>query len=195
MKISLVVITLNQCLKLNRLLSSSLDYVDEIIVVDGGSTDDTEKICKIHQAKMYVKKWENNFSIQKKIALDKANGDWILSLDDDEVLEYSLWAHLYDIMKTDKDGNKCYSIIRKNYYRFESFKHSEDLLNFPDYQMRFFRRGMQFNNEIIHAGIDTSGYENIKIPLEFGGIIHEKTWEDQKKADILYRNIEKSYNK
>jgi len=181
-------------MKLNRLLANSKDYVDEIIVVDGGSTDDTEKICKMHGAKMYVKKWENNFGVQKNYALTKSTRNWIIFLDDDEFLEYSLWGYLFDIVKNDKGDDICYAISMKNYYRFENYKSPENLLNFPDYHVRFFKKEMKFHEKRIHEGIDTSGYFTENIPIEYGSIIHEKSWEDQKKADIMYRQLENSYN-
>ena len=198
MSISLACITLNRCMKLNRLLANSKDYVDEIIVVDGGSTDDTEKICKMHGAKMYVKKWENDFSAQRNFGLLKVTSDWVLILDDDEFLEMSVWGYLYDIIKNNNKDKVCYSISRKNYIISDENKYNinqyKDFFHFPDYLIRFFRKGMQFNGKKVHEGFDTTGYENIEIPIEYGSIIHEKSWEDQKKADIMYRQLENSYN-
>ena len=66
---------------------ASLDgQVDEIIVVDTGSTDDTTKIAKSYRAKLLHRPWTDDFSAARNSALEAASGDWILYIDADERL-------------------------------------------------------------------------------------------------------------
>src|SRR6266478_2717842 len=62
------------------------DGKGEIIMVDSGSTDRTVEIAKSFGAKVFIEEWKG-YAAQKNSAIDKATGDWILSLDADESLE------------------------------------------------------------------------------------------------------------
>ncbi len=93
MKLSVVLITHNEERNLGRTLESVKPLVadgrGEIIVVDSGSTDRTVEIAESYGAKVFVEEWKG-FAAQKNSALDKATGDWILSLDADEEVEPTL---------------------------------------------------------------------------------------------------------
>src|SRR5438270_3433356 len=91
--LSVVIITLNEEANLGRTLASVSELVrqtnGEIIVVDSGSTDRTVEIAKSFGAKVFVEPWKG-YAGQKNSAIDKATGDWILSLDADEEVEPGL---------------------------------------------------------------------------------------------------------
>jgi glycosyltransferase involved in cell wall biosynthesis len=72
---------------LENCLESVKDLVDEIIVVDTGSSDDTKQIAAGFGAKVSEIKWKDDFSIARNISLDKAKSNWILVLDADEMLD------------------------------------------------------------------------------------------------------------
>jgi glycosyltransferase involved in cell wall biosynthesis len=88
--LSVVIITHNEEANIGRTLQSVQPLVSdgkgEIIVVDSGSTDRTVEIANAFNAKVFVEEWKG-FAAQKNSAIDKATGDWILSLDADESLE------------------------------------------------------------------------------------------------------------
>ena len=90
MLISIVIITFNEEANIGRTLASVQPLVadgkGEIIVVDSGSTDRTVEIARSSGAKVFVEEWKG-YAAQKNSAIDKATGDWILSLDADESLE------------------------------------------------------------------------------------------------------------
>jgi glycosyltransferase involved in cell wall biosynthesis len=90
MKLSVVVITCNEEANLARTLESVRPLVrdgqGEIIVVDSGSTDRTVEIAKSYGARVFAEAWKG-YAAQKNSAIEKATGDWILSLDADEELD------------------------------------------------------------------------------------------------------------
>ncbi len=97
MILSVVIITHNEEANIGRTLASVqllvADGKGEIIVVDSGSTDRTVESAKSFGAKVFIEEWKG-YAAQKNSAIDKAEGDWILSLDADEELESSLTGEL-----------------------------------------------------------------------------------------------------
>src|SRR6266576_4376698 len=93
MQLSVVIITYNEEANIGRTLASVqalvADGKGEIIVVDSGSTDRTVEIAKSFGAKVFIEEWKG-YAAQKNSAIDKATGDWILSLDADEEVESKL---------------------------------------------------------------------------------------------------------
>jgi len=84
--ISACMIVKNEEKMLPRCLESIKDYVDEIVVVDTGSTDGTVEIVKSYGAKVYHHPWEDNFSKHRNQSIDYAGSDWIFIIDADEEL-------------------------------------------------------------------------------------------------------------
>jgi glycosyltransferase involved in cell wall biosynthesis len=87
--LSVVIITFNEEANIARTLKSVQPLVGngkgEIIIVDSGSTDRTVEIATAFGAKVFIEEWKG-YAAQKNSAIDKADGDWILSLDADESL-------------------------------------------------------------------------------------------------------------
>ena len=86
MKVSLCMIVKNEETSLPKCLGSVNNFVDEIVVLDTGSTDKTPQIAQQFGAKVYYFPWNNNFSSARNEALKYVTGDWILVLDADETL-------------------------------------------------------------------------------------------------------------
>ena len=89
MHISVVIITHNEERNILRCLNSVQDVADEIVVVESGSTDNTEKICKEFGVKFVHQDWLG-YAGQKNYANSLASNDWILSIDADEELSDEL---------------------------------------------------------------------------------------------------------
>lgn len=87
MSVSLCMIVKNEEDCLPRCLNSVRDIVNEMIVVDTGSTDRTVEFAKSLGAKVYYYKWNDNFSDARNYSMSKANCDWILIMDADDELE------------------------------------------------------------------------------------------------------------
>jgi GT2 family glycosyltransferase/Flp pilus assembly protein TadD len=131
--ISLCMIVKNEENKIVRSLTSIKPVVDEMIVVDTGSTDRTKEIAKALGAKVYDFKWTDNFSDARNFSISKASGKWILILDADEVISSLDHESLKKLVKIhppsipplprgDTEGSKgekgglvAYSFITRNY--------------------------------------------------------------------------------
>ncbi|HEY9721266.1 MAG TPA: glycosyltransferase, partial [Oscillatoriaceae cyanobacterium] len=84
--LSACLIVRNEAEKLARCLKSLEGRVDEIVVVDTGSTDETVAIAESFGAKVHHYQWCDDFAAARNVALEHATGDWILAIDADEEL-------------------------------------------------------------------------------------------------------------
>ncbi|WP_010631893.1 CDP-glycerol glycerophosphotransferase family protein [Sporolactobacillus vineae] len=106
--ISLCMIVKNEESVLQRCLESVKDGVDEIVIVDTGSTDKTKEIAKQYTDKVYDYKWNDSFSEARNFAQSKATSEWILALDADEFVDHQNLLELRDELKENKnDFNMC----------------------------------------------------------------------------------------
>ncbi len=113
MKLSITIITLNEEKDLPRCLDSLKDFADEVVLVDSGSTDKTVEEAERFGAKVYYRKFDN-YKNQKNFALEKATGDWVLSMDGDEEVSSELVKEIQSELKNNKSKFIAYSIPRKN---------------------------------------------------------------------------------
>jgi glycosyltransferase involved in cell wall biosynthesis len=103
--ISLCMIVKNEERFLGQCLKSVRHVVNEMIVVDTGSTDNTMKIAQEHGARVYEHAWKGDFSKARNLSLGYTTGDWILILDADEELAQEDIPHVFRcIRKTDVDA-------------------------------------------------------------------------------------------
>ncbi|MGA2100522.1 MAG: glycosyltransferase family 2 protein [Candidatus Sulfotelmatobacter sp.] len=189
MMLSVVIITFNEEANIGRTLASVqplfAEGKGEIIVVDSGSTDRTVEIAKSFGAKVFIEQWKG-FAAQKNSAIDKATGDWILSLDADEEIDADLASELsgqrggdgstpYEWCLTmsressasSKADQAGFRIRRKNQFLGRWIKHGGF---WPDPKLRLFRRGRgRFQDRAVHEDILVDGPTKI-IPR--GALIH-----------------------
>ncbi len=157
MKISIVLITLNEEANLPATLESVMPLVrdgeGEIIVVDSGSTDRTLEIARSFGAKVVSEPWKG-FAGQKNSAIEKATGDWVLQLDADEALEPQLAAELGQ--EINASGHAVgFFIPRKNFFLGRWIKHGGF---YPDPKLRLIRRGAgRFEEYGAHPTIKVNG--------------------------------------
>ncbi|MHB9143836.1 MAG: glycosyltransferase [Symbiobacteriia bacterium] len=85
-RISLCIIARDEAQTIGRCLESAKGAVDEMVVLDTGSQDDTRRIARSLGAKVYEAPWEGDFSRARNQALERASGEWIICLDADEAL-------------------------------------------------------------------------------------------------------------
>ncbi|MDQ0227136.1 tetratricopeptide repeat-containing glycosyltransferase family 2 protein [Metabacillus niabensis] len=110
--ISLCMIVKNEEKVIERCLSSVAHLVDEIIVVDTGSTDRTKEIVSKYTSHIYDFKWIEDFSAARNFAASKATGKWILVLDADEYVdEENFQVFLTDLRNENDDYDAYYAKI------------------------------------------------------------------------------------
>jgi glycosyltransferase involved in cell wall biosynthesis len=187
MNLSVVIITHNEETNIGRTLESVQPLVadgkGEIIVVDSGSTDRTVEIAKSFGAKVFVEEWKG-FAAQKNSAIDKAAGDWILSLDADEEVEAKLLEELTWLLRAipewqrhgfpvnedarsrelrdrgtryglDEENLNGFYIARKNFFLGRWVRYGGF---WPDSKLRFFRRGTgRFEDRAVHEDVQVQG--------------------------------------
>ncbi len=105
--LSLCMIVKDEEESLPTCLESVKNYVDEIIIVDTGSTDSTVEIAESFNAKVYHHPWENSFSKARNYSLKYATCDWILIMDADEEIEVKDAYKLRETIRDD-DVNLIY---------------------------------------------------------------------------------------
>lgn len=106
----------NEEKKLEEFLFSIRDFVDEIIVVDTGSTDNSKDIALKFTSKVYDFKWNDDFAAARNFSISKAKGDWILVLDPDEVIDEKDLVKIKKIIEKDDKDFLGYRLIQKTFY-------------------------------------------------------------------------------
>jgi glycosyltransferase involved in cell wall biosynthesis len=174
MKISACIITLNEERNLPRCLHSVAPLVDEILIVDSGSTDATLEIAAKFGARTVQQKWLGYVG-QKNFALAQAAHSWVLSIDADEEISPELAASIARI-KADPSCNvpgapNGYRFSRIVFYRGQWIHHGDW---YPDRLVRLFRRTeARFSGGHVHEKLELRGEHPI-LP----GHLHHFTYED-----------------
>ena len=158
-KISVTVITKDEEKNISDCLRS-VDWADEIIVVDSESTDRTAELAKQFTDKIFIRKWEG-YVPQKKYALSLATNEWVLSLDADERVTSELKDEIINLSPGEFSGFK---IRRKN---FLLKKEITSCGWEKDYQLRLMRKDKSsFSDRLVHEKFIVDGQvEKLKNPM------------------------------
>jgi glycosyltransferase involved in cell wall biosynthesis len=100
--LSAVIITFNEEARIEATLRA-LDFCDEIVVVDSGSTDQTVSLCKRLKCRIFTRPFDG-YGAQKEFAVSKASNDWVLSVDADEVVAGELKQEIVSVFSRDLHG-------------------------------------------------------------------------------------------
>ena len=137
-KLSVVFATYNEEKNLRATLQSVASIADEIIVVDGGSSDKTVSIAKEFGAKVHNTTNPAIFHINKQKAIDLATCDWILQLDADERVSNELKDAIKKVLQENDTKINGYWIPRKNFFLGRFLMKGG---KYPDYTLRLYRHG------------------------------------------------------
>jgi glycosyltransferase involved in cell wall biosynthesis len=132
--LSVAIITLDEEENIARTLAS-VQFADEIIVVDSGSTDNTAEIARSLNAKVIHEPWRG-FAAQKNFAIEQCAGKWILSLDADEELTPELQTEIQNLLANSPTSD-AYLLRRRNLFLGRWIRHGG---YYPDPKLRLFRR-------------------------------------------------------
>lgn len=121
MRISVSMIALNEEKQIGRALSSC-SFADEIVVVDGGSTDRTMEILAAYEKVVLLRHpWEGHFGKQRQVSLDRCSGDWIIRLDADEAYSEKFERGIRDLLASAGPDIGGYTIHQCNLVGNENF--------------------------------------------------------------------------
>jgi len=113
--LSLCMIVRNEQPNLVRCLSSVKAAVDEIVIVDTGSTDRTKDLAAVFGARVFDFAWTDDFSSARNVSLSQAKGDWILVLDADETLSPADHRKLRELIRKSPKRIGGYDLATRNY--------------------------------------------------------------------------------
>lgn len=133
-KISACIISFNEEQKIEDCLKSLQSVVDEIIIVDSLSSDNTLKIAEKYTDKIFHQKFLGHIE-QKNLAVSKAENDWILSLDCDERLTPELQQSILAV-KNNPGAADAWCMHRKTFYVYRWLNHCW----YPDTKTRLFNK-------------------------------------------------------
>ena len=199
--VSLCMIAKNEEKHLARCLNSVKSIVDEMIVVDTGSTDMTKDIAKVFGAKVYDFEWNDDFSEVRNFSISKASGKWNLVMDADEAISSLDYNKFKKIIKKSKPV--AYQFTTRNYTLLFNMigwnANDEKYINenagvgwTPSDKVRLFpnKHGVRFEypiHELIEPSLKKAGLEvkKCKIPIHHYGKLDQKKSDD--KDEIYYQ--------
>ncbi len=131
---------------------ASVAFCDEVIVVDGGSTDDTVALAREAGAQVIESPWRG-FAIQRNVAIDAARGDWILEVDADERVSPALRSSIEALLdRPPQDVGIAVCALRNRFLGGLLGPSAK----YPAYRSRLFRRGAYRHDEslAVHEGLE-----------------------------------------
>ncbi len=189
---------------LAQCLSSIKNVVDEMIVVDTGSTDKTVKIALSFGAQVYYHPWKNSFSEARNHSLNYATGDWILQIDADETLEQAdipllhhliaddsynaIFVAIYSELPGGRSKHYYTRVFRRGKARFEGIVHN---------QLIFEGKAFQSEIRFYHYGYNLSASEMQRKYKRTGDLLRQQLTENPHNIFVLanlVRNYRNEYN-
>ena len=181
--LSVIIIVKNEEANLRRCLES-IRWVDEIIVLDSGSTDQSLAIAKEFTDKVFSTDWQG-YGVQKQRALDKVTKTWVLNLDADESVSEDLHQAILKAIQDPKASAFRIPILLNFYGKSVYYSWS------PKHHVRLFKaEGARYSDNIIHEAVILPNKAKIK-QLKLG-ILHHSF---QDISHALYKmNVYSSYS-
>ncbi len=162
-RLSAVVITLNESAAIEACLRS-LAFADEILVIDSGSTDETVAMAQAQGARVIHQEWLG-YGAQKQLGVERAQHDWILSIDADERISEALQARIEHTLR--QPTAQAYAMARCNRFMGRWLRHGE---GYPDYSLRLFHRThARWSEDAVHEKVVTQG----TVARIDGDLLHE----------------------
>lgn len=197
--LSCAIITLNEADNLSRTLKA-ISFIDDVVVVDSGSTDETVEIAKSMGARVYYHKFDN-YADQKNFAIAKTKYNWVFAIDADEVVSPKLKEEILKLFSNQDIKTKGFLVPRLTFYlgkwiRFGGY--------YPNYQIRLFHKAEgQFSGGLVHERVKLNGrplklknplfhysYKNISDHLKFidrySSLFAEEEFRNGKRSSIFW---------
>jgi len=164
--ISAVLIVKNEEHVLEVCLASLVDWVDEIIILDSGSTDQTLQIASRYGVQVHVREDWPGFGIQRQRAQAFATGDYILSIDADERISPELQENIIAILENSQE-NTLYELVMQNSFLDKPYRNGWR----REKHIRLFdRQKFHFNSRSVHESVDRG---DAQVKTLGGFLIHD----------------------
>ena len=149
-KLGALVLTYNEAENISECLAS-LEWVDELVVVDSYSDDKTVELAKGYTNQVYQREFDD-FASQRNFGLEELTTEWVLVVDADERVTTELKREIEEVLETPQAEG--YRIPRKNYFLGRWIKYCGW---YPDYTLRLFKRKDNRYSGLVHEGLELSG--------------------------------------
>ncbi len=164
-KISICIICKNEESKISSCLAS-VNWADEIIVVDSGSTDRTIEVAKQFTDKVYIEDDWQGFGIQRRRAEEYASNDWIFAIDCDEIVTEKLKNEILRNIAQANESDVFY-VNRLTNFCGEFIYHSGW---YPDRIARIYNKNkFSYNKSLVHEALDCKGCKKTRLK---GDLLH-----------------------
>ena len=150
-KLTVLLLTKNERQRVKHCLES-VKWADEIVVVDGQSTDGTQEICRQYGAKVFEHKFSGRFDTECNFGIEKSSGDWILKLDADEVVTPQLRQDVESVLEDDR-GYAAFRFRRKNYFLGHFMRYG----GWYHYSLHFFNKNKAHYQGHVHETLIVDG--------------------------------------
>ena len=151
--ISCFIIAQDEADRIANTIESVIDIVDEVVVIDSGSTDGTQDLARQLGCKVFFNKWKG-YGPQKRFGEDCAKNEWLLNLDADEYLSDQIKSEILQIFDDNNNHYNFFSMkvtpIYPNWKRPRIFSASHECVRL--YNKRFGR----FSNSPVHDSVETN---------------------------------------
>lgn len=145
--VSVLIIALNEEKKIGRALQSA-SWADDLVVIDGGSSDSTVAICQKAGARVVTRRFDN-FSSQRKFGLEQIHAPWVFSLDADEEISKELSDEICRMIRHKSLPCQSYCVARQNFFAGKQLRY----IWANDWPLRLFRReNAQVSPTPVHEG-------------------------------------------
>jgi len=151
-KISIYVLTFNNERTIERCLNS-LQWADELVIVDSYSTDATLEICRRYTDRVYQRKWTNHQD-QYQYAADLTTNHWVMFVDADEEVPPELAREIREALETNDRRWNGYIVHRRTFYLGRWIKYGGW---YPDYEIRVYDRSKGMWGGGLHAKVKVNG--------------------------------------
>ncbi len=157
--LSVCIVTQNMAHFLPFLLKSVTPIADEIVVVDSYSADETPQLLRDNpKVRLFQRTFGGHFGEQKNYAIDRAQGDWVLVMDSDEVLGDRAIETIPRLIR--KGRHTHYKLARYWILNGPPWTHVRSEAHYPDFQLRLFRNAPSFrysSHKVVHTHFPREG--------------------------------------
>jgi tetratricopeptide (TPR) repeat protein len=180
-QLSLAMIVKNEARCLARCLQSIRSIVDEVVIADTGSTDDTVNIAKNFGAKILHFDWVNDFSAARNYSLGQATGDWILVLDADEFASDALAKEIREFVQNQPSIGRLKIV--------SDFRRNGNTLRSQSFVSRLFPLGAHFQGRIHEQVVSPLPRMNLRGELWHDGYL--ETQKSDRNVKLLLAELER----